>query len=210
MTKKINLSGLALAMAISMNVSAGETAQTYLTSSSGLPLLSSNSECVSSEGGMTAKQLNACGYVKEAQAKVASVHVEIVANGMNHSVTTTKNDVVVVNAALLFEFDSAELKESSKFILDERMERFHGNLEIVSDISVIGHTDSTGADEYNQQLSEKRAKAVAEYIENNAYTPDLSVKVAGRGESEPQASNDSSTGRQKNRRVEIRFNGIGS
>lgn len=210
MFNKSNITGLAIAMTLTMNVSAGETVDTYLTSSNGQPVVSKNGECVLSKGGITAKQLNACGHEPRAQVKVATTHIEIVANQMSHSITATKNNVVVLNAGLLFDFDSAELKESSKYVLDERMDRFKGNLNFISDINVVGHTDSMGSAEYNMQLSEKRAKAVAEYLKENAYKSDYSLAVSGMGESEPVASNETINGRQQNRRVEIHFNAIDS
>ena len=69
-------------------------------------------------------------------------------------------------------------------------------------IDVIGHTDSTGADSYNQQLSEARASSVARYLESQQV---LAARIVsqGLGESSPIASNDTPDGRALNRRVEI-------
>ena len=69
-------------------------------------------------------------------------------------------------------------------------------------IDVIGHTDSTGANDYNQQLSEARASSVARYLESQQV---LAARIASRGmgESSPIASNDTPEGRSFNRRVEI-------
>jgi outer membrane protein OmpA-like peptidoglycan-associated protein len=69
-------------------------------------------------------------------------------------------------------------------------------------IDVIGHTDSTGADSYNQQLSEARASSVARYLESQQV---LAARILSRGmgESSPIASNDTPEGRALNRRVEI-------
>ena len=71
-------------------------------------------------------------------------------------------------------------------------------------VDVIGHTDSQGSREYNQRLSEKRAKSVARYLETRALAPQR-VKVDGMGEKSPIASNDTREGRAKNRRVEIKL-----
>jgi OOP family OmpA-OmpF porin len=69
-------------------------------------------------------------------------------------------------------------------------------------VSVTGHTDSVGSEAYNQKLSEKRAQAVANEI--IAQGVDSSrVTAAGKGELQPVASNDTETGREMNRRVEI-------
>jgi outer membrane protein OmpA-like peptidoglycan-associated protein len=69
-------------------------------------------------------------------------------------------------------------------------------------IEVAGHTDSTGTDAYNQQLSERRAGAVAAYLGTRSVLSDRIITV-GMGEGRPVASNDTDTGRQQNRRVEL-------
>jgi outer membrane protein OmpA-like peptidoglycan-associated protein len=69
-------------------------------------------------------------------------------------------------------------------------------------IEVAGHTDNTGSDQYNQQLSERRASAVAAYLGTRKVRSDRIITV-GEGESRPIASNDTEAGRQQNRRVEL-------
>ena len=69
-------------------------------------------------------------------------------------------------------------------------------------VEVAGHTDSTGSAEYNQGLSERRAGSVTAYLENHGIAAQRLITV-GMGESWPVADNDSSAGRQTNRRVEI-------
>ena len=69
-------------------------------------------------------------------------------------------------------------------------------------IEVAGHTDSTGSDAYNQQLSERRANSVARYLGTRNVRNDRVIEV-GMGESRPVASNDTDAGRQLNRRVEL-------
>lgn len=69
-------------------------------------------------------------------------------------------------------------------------------------IEVAGHTDSTGSAEYNQQLSERRADAVATYLKTREVRADRIITV-GMGETRPVASNDTAEGRQQNRRVEL-------
>jgi outer membrane protein OmpA-like peptidoglycan-associated protein len=69
-------------------------------------------------------------------------------------------------------------------------------------IEVAGHTDSTGADSYNQALSERRANTVASYLTAQGVS-NQRLLTLGMGESRPIADNSSSTGRQANRRVEI-------
>jgi outer membrane protein OmpA-like peptidoglycan-associated protein len=72
-------------------------------------------------------------------------------------------------------------------------------------IVVEGHTDSTGSDAYNQQLSERRAWSVQRLLVERGVNPSR-ITAIGYGESRPVASNDNAGGRQLNRRVEIRVN----
>ena len=69
-------------------------------------------------------------------------------------------------------------------------------------VDVVGHTDSTGAADYNQQLSERRAQSVAGYLQSRGVLSQR-LQVRGMGASSPIASNDTPQGRQQNRRVEI-------
>ncbi|HSN04363.1 MAG TPA: OmpA family protein [Nitrospira sp.] len=69
-------------------------------------------------------------------------------------------------------------------------------------VHVIGHTDSQGSDNFNQQLSERRATAVANSLTSAGVDPSR-VRSEGRGEAQPEASNVTAEGRSQNRRVEI-------
>lgn len=69
-------------------------------------------------------------------------------------------------------------------------------------IEVAGHTDSRGEEPYNQQLSERRASAVAAYLGTRSVRTDRVITV-GMGEGRPVATNDTDAGRQQNRRVEL-------
>lgn len=71
-------------------------------------------------------------------------------------------------------------------------------------IQVGGHTDSTGSDSYNLDLSQRRAGSVAQYLTSQRVLPQRFV-VQGHGESRPVATNESPDGRQQNRRVEIQI-----
>ena len=71
-----------------------------------------------------------------------------------------------------------------------------------SRVTVVGHTDSRGSDDYNLFLSRDRARAVVEELTSRGVAADRLIAF-GRGESEPRASNETSTGRALNRRVEI-------
>jgi outer membrane protein OmpA-like peptidoglycan-associated protein len=69
-------------------------------------------------------------------------------------------------------------------------------------LTVVGHTDNVGSDDYNQKLSERRAHSVAQYLATRRVDP-IRLAVSGKGETQPIASNASDAGRQQNRRVEI-------
>ena len=69
-------------------------------------------------------------------------------------------------------------------------------------VEVAGHTDSTGSEQYNQSLSERRAGSVASYLRSQGVISDRLITV-GMGELRPVADNGTSAGRQANRRVEI-------
>jgi len=73
-------------------------------------------------------------------------------------------------------------------------------------LSVEGHTDSIGTDDYNQQLSEKRAQAVREYLVQQGISSDA-ISASGFGKTAPVASNDTPDGRKQNRRVELVLSG---
>ena len=71
-------------------------------------------------------------------------------------------------------------------------------------VDVVGHTDSTGSEEYNQRLSVARASSVARYLESQKVLPQR-VQTTGMGQTSPIATNDTPEGRALNRRVEIRL-----
>jgi outer membrane protein OmpA-like peptidoglycan-associated protein len=69
-------------------------------------------------------------------------------------------------------------------------------------LTVVGHTDNVGSNDYNQKLSERRAHAVAQYLESRRVDP-VRLAISGKGEAQPVSSNANEAGRQLNRRVEI-------
>lgn len=69
-------------------------------------------------------------------------------------------------------------------------------------VDIVGHTDSTGSQELNQSLSQRRAQSVANYLTANG-VPGQRISAYGAGPSQPIASNSTDAGRAQNRRVEI-------
>ena len=99
---------------------------------------------------------------------------------------------------LLFDFDSAELRPESLTEL-ERLVTFMGDVPFATAL-IEGHTDSVGTEEYNQRLSDRRAKAVFDYLTSRGVDP-ARLSSIGHGELKPIADNATAEGRQMNRRV---------
>ena len=74
-------------------------------------------------------------------------------------------------------------------------------------VTATGHTDNVGSGAYNQRLSEERARAVKSYLVGKGLSPEM-IAADGKGEAGPVAGNGSATGRAKNRRTEIEFQGV--
>jgi outer membrane protein OmpA-like peptidoglycan-associated protein len=112
---------------------------------------------------------------------------------------------LIVNLSdVLFDTGSANLKPGAR----EKLAKVAGILLSHPElkIQVEGHTDSVGGTDYNQHLSENRAESVRAYLVGSGIAPGL-VGTAGFGESQPVASNETATGRQQNRRVELVVSG---
>lgn len=101
---------------------------------------------------------------------------------------------------VLFDVDSTRIDSDGRQTLEEMTEV----LEEYSKTAVIvqGHTDSTGSEEYNDDLSERRAESVRRYLVSLGVDPNR-LATMGFGETAPVASNDSESGRRQNRRVDI-------
>ena len=127
---------------------------------------------------------------EEIRRDLAGAKVERVGEGI----------VVTFDSGLLFDFDSYALRNETKKNLTKLANTL--NTYEKTDVMVLGHTDSTGSDDYNLKLSENRALSV----ENFLLSKDVSSKRLqpdGLGETDPIADNSSEVGRQLNRRVEL-------
>lgn len=104
------------------------------------------------------------------------------------------------DSGILFPFDSSELTSQARSNLDKLAQSLQS--ESQTNVMIVGHTDSDGADAYNQQLSERRGRSATDYLSSRgiAYSR---LNSQGRGESEPIESNGSDQGRRQNRRVEV-------
>jgi outer membrane protein OmpA-like peptidoglycan-associated protein len=113
----------------------------------------------------------------------------------------SRGTIITLDGAVLFVTAKAELLPLAKQKLDEVAKALM-DLDAKQTITVEGHTDSRGADDMNQKLSEDRANAVRAYLVERGVKPDR-IKSVGRGEGTPITSNDTPEGRANNRRVEI-------
>ena len=118
------------------------------------------------------------------------------------SVERVGEDTLLVHfdSDVLFSVNSASLDSDGRTTLED----VAGVLEEYPKTAVVvqGHTDSTGSEEHNQQLSDRRASSVRGYLVSRGVDADR-VAAVGMGEDYPVASNDSESGRQENRRVDI-------
>ncbi len=117
-------------------------------------------------------------------------------------VNTGDSLLVTLPDAVTFAVDSSTVQPQFMGPLTDMAQTLRTDPRSV--IDVMGHTDSTGSDAYNQALSERRAQSVANVLASRGVNRDRLVAY-GFGETQPIASNETVDGRQANRRVEIRI-----
>ncbi|WP_020566842.1 OmpA family protein [Neolewinella persica] len=114
--------------------------------------------------------------------------------------TITESVTVTFDGGVLFEFGKASLTAASRAELDRMAAVFIRYPD--TDILIDGHTDSVGSEATNQALSEKRAASVADYLAQDGIARSR-MRTTGYGKTRPIATNETDTGRAKNRRVEL-------
>ncbi len=108
---------------------------------------------------------------------------------------------LTLDSGVVFDFNQSMLTGESIRKLDDVIAQIRAYPE--SRITVAGHTDNKGSDEYNMLLSQQRAGAVGEYISQHLSDAPALIRAVGYGELRPIATNETESGRQTNRRVEI-------
>jgi len=126
----------------------------------------------------------------ELEKELADAEIERIGEGIR----------VTFDSGILFAFDSSELQGMARANLDDLSRSLHEYPN--TDVLIVGHTDSSGSDSYNQSLSERRADSAASYLAQGGVARSR-IRAEGRGEHEPRASNEDEMGRQTNRRVEV-------
>ncbi|MEL6925697.1 MAG: OmpA family protein [Bacteroidota bacterium] len=124
------------------------------------------------------------------EEEVENVEVERIGEGIK----------LTFDSGLLFDYNSAKINATTENNLRELADILQEYPE--TEILLQGHTDNTGSEDYNLELSEKRAKSVRNFLAQQNVNSRRFV-IEGYGESMPVADNDTNTGRQKNRRVEV-------
>jgi outer membrane protein OmpA-like peptidoglycan-associated protein len=127
---------------------------------------------------------------KKIEQRVPGATVERVGEGIQ----------VTFASGLLFDTDSDRIRAEAANNLRNLATTL--NEQPDTELLIVGHTDARGEDAYNQQLSERRARATADFMVAQGITR-ARLRTIGRGESEPIADNTSESGLQKNRRVEV-------
>jgi OOP family OmpA-OmpF porin len=111
------------------------------------------------------------------------------------------NTIIMRLVGLTFDSGSAQLKPAN-FDLLAKVEKA---IDVFprSELIIEGHTDSHGGDDFNQKLSQDRAESVQQYMINAMRIPSYRLIATGYGETRPVASNETASGREKNRRIDI-------
>lgn len=127
---------------------------------------------------------------KDLQEQLPNAKVERVGEGIE----------VTFDSGILFDVDSDQLRAAAETNLDDlarSLKEYDGTR-----VLVVGHTDATGSESYNQALSERRASSARIRLLRDGLAADR-VEAVGKGEDEPVATNETAAGRQANRRVEV-------
>lgn len=135
-------------------------------------------------------------YFTDIPVHIRSSKIDVQVDGQNLKLT--------LPADVLFDTDKSVLKPRFQSLLEEAAALILSRHP--QQIRVIGHTDSRASEKHNQRLSERRAQAVAAFLARNGINASI-LHSLGKGELQPRASNDSVSGRQSNRRVEIMLEG---
>ena len=142
------------------------------------------------------------GYVWSQRMESQRKQIETATQGTGVEVQKTQDNrlKVMIPGDISFDPGRADIKPNFRPVLDQFAQSLVQNPATV--IQIIGHTDATGNDAANIQLSRDRANATRDYLASRGVTTNR-ITTDGRGEREPVASNDTEAGRARNRRVEI-------
>ena len=163
------------------------------------------------QAGIQAVQSRAAEIDQKAMAAGSNADkAQLAANGANQRVDALTNTVVnldnyrpVVETSVHFGFNKDNLSKQAREAIDQLAASVAGTKGYI--ITVEGGTDSVGSEDYNYDLSERRANAVIQYLASEKNIPAHKIYLIGLGKDKPIDSNKTSEGRAKNRRVDIRL-----
>jgi len=124
-------------------------------------------------------------------------------DNMGHRIDSMNKFQMAKSVTVLFPVDKATLNDDAKQQIDDLAKQAIGNERYV--IEVQGFTDKSGSPDYNNQLSERRAQAVARYMSNQSNVPVRNITMLGQGYAQPVADDKTKDGRKQNRRVEVKL-----
>jgi outer membrane protein OmpA-like peptidoglycan-associated protein len=188
--------GLVVATGLFVMAGTASAEKRYVTDSAGNVVKDGFGGCVTAPVGGTLMSLPECGDAAPAKAE-APAKADAPAKAEAPAAKPAPLAVIDATAAE-FAFDKSDLTSAHRTILID----VAGKLTGKENLEIVGHTDSKGSKAYNQKLSERRAKAVADFLRTFGVKNDMSV--SGMGETQPVADNATDAGRAQNRRVEIR------
>lgn len=171
-------------------------------SADGSAVRTGEGDCLKLGGFSEETQVNACEGIED-EVEEAVAEPETAPEPAPAPEPVAKEPIVTtatLSGEALFDSNSAELNAGSEQAMADLVTQLEQYQEI-SDIKVTGHTDSMGEEDYNLELSERRAQAVQTFLQ--AAFPNANVSWAGLGETSPVSTNSSKEGRQANRRVDI-------
>jgi OOP family OmpA-OmpF porin len=152
------------------------------------------------------RSIDGCeGRETKAEVKPAPVKKEPVAAAVVAAPVAVAPKTETMSLSSDFELGGSTLSAAGKAEVAAMVAKFEG--KTVDSVVVEGYTDDSGDAAYNQQLSEKRAEAVKAELVANGANPDK-ISTVGHGEDNPIADNSTREGRAKNRRVEIKVEGV--
>lgn len=223
---------LAIFLAASMAATVGCTSKNYVKQQT-TPLINKTNELddltaknsrdikdvdARAQAGIQAVNQKTAEVEQKAQAaNQNATSAQQMANAANNRVSILTNTVAnldnyraVAETSVKFGFDKDNLTPQAKRALDELASKITGTKGYI--IALEGGTDSVGSEEYNYDLSERRANSVIQYLASKYNVPAHKIYVIGLGKDKPLESNKTKAGRADNRRVDVRLmtNSVGS
>jgi OOP family OmpA-OmpF porin len=178
----------------------GKATPGYVGDTNGMVVTDSSGNCVRTSSWTPALATEACDAGLAPKKAAAPAPAKAEPAPAPRPAPQPVAEKVSLTAGALFDVNKADLKPAGKSELDALAAKLQGAQ--VEQISITGHTDSSGASEYNRQLSERRADAVKAYLVSKGLDGSR-IDTRGAGDTQPVASNNTAAGRAQNRRVEI-------